>query len=163
MTAIRTIYEYIKGVVVGVYNLCMGMVITMRNMIRPKVTEQYPENRATRHDFERFRGLLTMPHNENNEHKCTACGVCMMNCPNGTIKVVSKMVADEATGKDKRVLDRYLCDLGSCTFCALCTQSCPQHAIEFSNKFEHSVFRQGTLVKQLNAEGSKLMVKQKEE
>lgn len=158
----KTIYRYLKKIAIGIGNLILGMVITMRNMIRPKVTQQYPENRSTRHDFERFRGLLTMPHNQNNEHKCTACGVCMMNCPNGTIKVVTKTVADETTGKDKKVLDRYLYDLGSCTFCDLCTRSCPQHAIEFTNKFEHSVFRPGTLLKQLNAEGSCLAVKQKE-
>lgn len=158
----KSIYQYIKDIIIGIWNLGMGMVITMRNMIRPKITEQYPENRASRHDFERFRALLTMPHNGNNEHKCTACGVCMMNCPNGTIKVISKTVTDEATGKSKKILDRYMYDLGCCTFCALCTQSCPQHAIEFTNKFEHAVFRPNTLLKQLNHEGSHLAEKQKE-
>ncbi|MDR1154992.1 MAG: 4Fe-4S binding protein [Bacteroidales bacterium] len=135
------------------------MYISMLNMIRPKVTEKYPENRGRKEMMERFRGLLTMPHNEQNEHKCTACGICMINCPNGTIQVISRKEPDEATGKEKRVLDRHLYDLGSCTFCALCTIACPQDAIAWSPVFEHTVFTRNKLVKQLNREGSKLEVK----
>jgi NADH-quinone oxidoreductase subunit I len=127
-----------------------GMYVSLLNMIRPKVTEKYPENRRTKVQFERFRGELTMPHNEHNEHKCTACGLCMTNCPNGTIRVVSKKITDEATGKEKRVLDKYLYDIGSCTFCALCTNSCPTNAIVWTPAFEHTVFTRGKLEKQLN-------------
>jgi NADH-quinone oxidoreductase subunit I len=133
-----------------------GMYITILNFVRPKLTEQYPENRGKQIYFERFRALLTMPHDENNRHKCTACGICMNNCPNGTITVISKKEADPETGKEKKVLDRYLYDVGSCTFCALCTRSCPFSAIEFSNSFEHSVFTKEKLTKQLNNPGSSL-------
>jgi NADH-quinone oxidoreductase subunit I len=137
------------------------MKITMINFFRPKITEQYPENRGKQVMFERFRGELTMPHNANNEHKCTACGICQMNCPNGTITVISKQETDEATGKTKKVLDKYEYDLGSCIFCDLCVRSCPQDAIEWSQAFEHSVFTRSKLVEQLNHAGSKLAVKEK--
>ena len=148
--------KYIKNIAAGLYHLCQGMRITMLNMIRPKITEQYPENRGKKVYFNNFRGLLTMPHNENNRHKCTACGICMLNCPNGTIRVVSASILDETTGKSKKILDRYLYDLGSCTFCALCTSSCPHGAIRWSNEFEHAVFTKEKLEKQLNREGSTL-------
>lgn len=138
-----------------------GMYIALLNMFRKKVTEKYPENRKTKVQFERFRGLLTMPHNEKNEHKCTACGICAMNCPNGTIQVISKKVMDEATGKEKRVLDQYLYDLGSCTFCDLCTTTCPQDAIVFTPAFEHTMYTKSKLLKKLNKEGSKLQEKEK--
>lgn len=136
-----------------------GMYITMRNMIRPKVTEQYPENRGKHVYFERFRAELTMPHDADNHHKCTACGICQMNCPNGTIEVISKTITDEATGRPKKVLDRYVYNIGSCIFCSLCTQTCPQDAIEWSNNFEHSTFTLTPLYKQLNHEGSSLKPK----
>lgn len=152
-------FNYIKNVALGIFHLFQGMYISMLNMLRPKVTEQYPENRGKYVYFERFRGMLTMPHNENNEHKCTACGICMMNCPNGTINVISKKETDEATGKEKKVLDEYRYHLGSCIFCALCTSTCPQDAIEFTNAFEHAVFTPGTLDKRLNKEGSSLIKK----
>lgn len=132
------------------------MKITMINLFRPKITEQYPENRDTMVMFDRFRGALKMPHNEKNEHKCTACGLCQMNCPNGSITVISKSETDQESGKTKRVLDIYRYDLGSCIFCDICVQVCPQDAIEWSQEFEHSVFTRSKLVQQLNNEGSTL-------
>jgi NADH-quinone oxidoreductase subunit I len=149
------------------------MYITLLNMFRPKVTQQYPENRGKRQYADQFRGLLTMPHNEQNQHKCTACGICEMNCPNGTIEVITKMIEVETSTttpegetkivrKSKKVLDRYMYDLGSCTFCALCTSSCPHNAIEWSNAFEHSVFSRDKLFNRLNKEGSELITKNKE-
>jgi NADH-quinone oxidoreductase subunit I len=165
--------RYIKEVFTGCYRLLQGMYITLLNMLRPKVTQQYPENRGKRVYPERFRGLLTMPHNAQNQHKCTACGICMMNCPNGTINVISKTVETVTTTttpegetksvtKSKKALDKYMYDLGSCIFCALCTSSCPQDAIEWTNEFEHSVFTRDKLYKQLNREGSELITKNKE-
>ena len=38
------------------------------------VLNQYPENRSTLKLSDRFRGTLTMPHNDKNEHRCVACG-----------------------------------------------------------------------------------------
>jgi NADH-quinone oxidoreductase subunit I len=150
--------NYIARLFTSLWHLAQGMGITMRNFLRRKVTEQYPENRGTHEYFERFRALLTMPHDAENRHRCTACGICQLNCPNGTIAVVSRMEDDPATGKPKKVLDKYLYDLGSCTFCNLCVQSCPRSAIEFTNAFEHSVFTKERLVKQLNLPGSSLVV-----
>ena len=148
---------YFKDIFSGLYHLMQGMYVSMLNMCRPKVTESYPENRGKHERLERFRGLLVMPHDENNRHRCTACGICMMNCPNKTITVTNRKVTDEATGKEKRALDKYLYDLGSCTFCSLCTITCPQNAIVWSNDFEHTVFTREKLVRQLNNEGSSLV------
>jgi NADH-quinone oxidoreductase subunit I len=153
--------NHIKHIIEGIWRLMQGMYITLLNLIRPKVTECYPENRGKVFPHERMRGQLSMPHNEENEHKCTACGICQMNCPNGTIEVISKKELDESTGKEKKVLDRYLYDVGSCIFCSLCTTSCPQDAIEWTTNFEHAVFTRAKLQEQLNREGSKLMKKEK--
>lgn len=148
--------NYIVRLFSSLWRLGQGMSVTMLNFLRPKVTEQYPENRGKHEYFERFRAMLAMPHDAENQHRCTACGICQLNCPNGTIAVVPKTEDDPATGKPKKALDRYLYDLGSCTFCVLCVQSCPREAIEFTNAFEHSVFVKERLVKQLNRPGSSL-------
>lgn len=146
--------KYIKDLFSAIWNLLQGMRITAINFIRKPITECYPENRGKKVYAERFRAELTMPHNEKNEHKCSACGICQTNCPNGTITVDSKIIETE-DGKKKKVLVKYLYDLGSCTFCGLCTTGCNQKAIVWSNNFEHSVYRRETLVKQLNKENSK--------
>ncbi len=152
----KSLITYFSYIYKGIVNLMLGMKITMINLFRPKITEQYPENRETMVMFERFRGALSMPHNEKNEHKCTACGLCQMNCPNRSITVISGSVTDQDSGKVKRVLEKYQYDLGSCIFCDICVQVCPQDAIEWSQEFEHSVFTRSKLVQQLNKEGSTL-------
>ena len=150
--------SYFAGLVGGIKSLCNGLSVTFRELWTPKVTERYPENRKENHIPERFRGTLVMPHNEKNEHKCIGCGICQMQCPNGTIKVVTEMV-ETADGKKKKQLVRYEYDHGCCMYCLLCTRACPQGAIEFSNEYEGSVFDRKALVKVLNRPGSKCVEK----
>ena len=114
------------------------MKTTMTVFWRKKTTEQYPENRKTLKLSERFRGTLTMPHNEKNEHHCVACGLCQTACPNDTIKVTSQTIETE-DGKKKKILAKYEYDLGSCIFCQLCVNACPHDAITFDQNFEHAV------------------------
>lgn len=144
-----SIKEYFSGVGKGIKSLVEGMSVTGKELVTPKITECYPENRDTLQISDRFRAELTLIYDEEGRHKCIACGICERNCPNGTIQLATKMV-EMPDGKKKRKLDKYMYDLGSCTFCMLCVTTCPQHALEFSNDFEQAVFRRGSLVKQLN-------------
>lgn len=144
-----SISEYFKGAGKGLKSLIQGMQVTGKELVTPKVTEQYPENRATLQIGERFRAELTLIYDAEGHHRCIACGICQMNCPNGTIQLTTKMV-DLPDGKKKRKLDKYMYDLGSCTFCMLCVTTCPQNALEFTNDFEQAVFTRDKLVKQLN-------------
>lgn len=144
-----SIKEYFVSLFQGMYSLIKGMEVTGKELVTPKVTEQYPENRATLKIPERFRATLQFVYDEEGAHKCIGCKSCERNCPNGTITITTKMV-DLPNGKKKMKLDKYMYDLGSCTFCNLCVSSCPTSAIEFSNDFEQAVFTRSALVKQLN-------------
>ena len=145
--------SYFSGLFSGIKSLCTGLKVTGRELFTKKVTERYPENRKTNELPERFRGVLVMPHNENNEHKCVGCGICEMQCPNGTIKVESEMV--EVDGKKKKQLVRYIYDHGCCMYCMLCTRACPHGAITFAPEYECAVFSREALIMQLNQPGSK--------
>lgn len=151
----KSFINYIITIYKAICSLLAGMSVTFKEAFTKGVTEKYPENRAKLIISDRFRGQLVMPHDENNEHACTACGICQMNCPNGSIKVIPKMVESEDGGKPKRVLDKYYYNLGQCTFCNLCVMNCPSKAIKFQNTFENSVFNKEKLLMQLNKEGSK--------
>ena len=143
------IKEYFVSIFKGFYSLIKGMEVTGKELVTPKVTEQYPENRGSLNIPERFRATLQFIYDENGYHKCIACGSCERNCPNQTISITKRMV-DLPDGKKKMKLDKYMYDLGSCTFCGLCVQVCPTNAIEFSNDFEQAVFTREKLHKQLN-------------
>lgn len=153
----RSIINYIKEIFEGVWSLLKGMGVTGKYFFKPSaiVTQKYPDNRKDLVMFERFKGEVVMPHNEKNEHKCTGCGICEINCPNGTIEVISKTIVDES--KKKRVVDKHIYRLGMCTFCGLCVKTCPSSALAFSQEFEHAVFNRAVLVKILNKPGSQLM------
>ncbi|MCH5231264.1 MAG: 4Fe-4S binding protein [Muribaculaceae bacterium] len=144
-----SIKEYFSEAAKGLKSLVDGMMVTGKELVTPKITEQYPENRATLQIADRFRAELTLIYDNEGRHKCIGCGICQMNCPNGTIQLTTKMV-DLPDGKKKRKLDKYMYDLGSCTFCMLCVTTCPQDALEFSNDFEQATFTRNSLMKQLN-------------
>ncbi len=151
------VVKYFSDIIHGVKTLWGGMKVTGKYFISPKeiVTQQYPENRKELKMFERFRGEVVMPHDENNQHRCTGCGICEMNCPNGSIEVITrKEVTPE--GKTVRVIDKHIYHLSMCTFCGLCVETCPSNALAFSNEFEHAVYDRDKLTKVLNKPGSSL-------
>ncbi len=151
--------EYFKGYFSGLKSLLVGMRTSLRVYFRKPVTEEYPENRhTTLYIAERHRAMLVMPHDEENHHRCIACGLCQMACPNDTIRVTSEMVEGE-DGKKRKVLVKYEYDLGACMFCQLCVNACPHGAIEFSNDFENAVFERSKLLLTLNREGSSVIKK----
>lgn len=169
----NSIKRYFQEIYFGFSTLSSGLKLTLLNFTRPWktiITEEYPEYRERSEDPdnrkkkqyipERFAGEVVMPHDENNEHKCTACKLCELACPNGTISITTKMVAD-AEGNEKKALDVWTYNLGMCTFCAQCIEACPQNAIEMKNNFELSVYHREQLIKPLNQPGSKLKDKKK--
>lgn len=148
--------DYITTVFQTVKSLLTGMRLTGYYFTHKKeiITQQYPEVRP--YIAERFRGEVVMPHNENNEHRCTGCTACELACPNGTIKIVTKNdITPE--GKKKKAIDTFVYRLELCTMCNLCVQACPSDAIIMSNAFEHSVYDRRQLTKVLNKPGSKIM------
>ncbi|MFV0390379.1 MAG: 4Fe-4S binding protein [Paludibacteraceae bacterium] len=154
--------KYISGIFTAVKSLAGGLMVTWKELWTKKVTMQYPENRESLVISDRWRSELYMPHDENNEHACTACGICMTNCPNGTITVTTELIENEE-GRKKKVLDKHIWDYGMCTFCNLCVITCPSDAIFFNNDFEGAMFDRSKLVHQLNQPGSKLREKKKKD
>lgn len=141
---------YLGKIISAIESLATGLGITGKEFFTPKVTEFYPENRETLYIFDRFRGVLEMPHDEEGNNKCIACGMCQTVCPNATIVVNTEVVVDEETGKKKKRLVKYEYDLGSCMYCNLCVEICPTDAIQFNTEFESAVFDRNVLHMTLN-------------
>lgn len=150
--------EYFGTIFKAVKSLLTGMKLTGYYFFHPReiLTHEYPDNRATLKMADRFRGEVIMPHNENNEHRCTGCQACEIACPNGTIKIITKQEI-QPDGKKKKRIDTFVYHLELCTMCNLCVVACPSDAIVMGQNFEHSVYDKKQLKKVLNKEGSKLM------
>ena len=160
----KSFIEYIVSIFKGLWTLLIGMKVTGKYFFTPwkNVTQQYPENREKLVMFERFRGEVIMLHNENNEHSCNGCGICEINCPNGSIEIISKSILT-ADGKKKRIIDQHIYHLGMCTLCNLCVKACPSGALAMGLNFEHAVWDRSLLTKVLNQEGSTIAENVKEE
>jgi NADH-quinone oxidoreductase subunit I len=148
---IKEVFRALRSIVVGMRRT--GYYFTHHREI---ITQQYPDNRSTLVLPERFKGEVVMPHNEQNEHRCTGCTACELACPNGTIKVVTKFDLTPE-GKKKKAIDKLVYHLELCTLCNLCIEACPSDAIKMAQSFEHSVFDRNKLTKVLNLPGSKIM------
>jgi NADH-quinone oxidoreductase subunit I len=149
--------KYFSDIIKGVGTLLVGMRVTNHYFFTPKeiITQRYPENRATLKMFDQFKGEVIMPHDDNNQHRCTGCGICEINCPNGSIQVLTKKETN-AEGKAVKVIDMHIYHLSMCTMCGLCVKTCPSDALAFDQTFEHAVFNRDKLTKVLNKPGSSL-------
>ena len=139
--------RYLQKVATGLNSLFSGMGVTIRYFVNPSriITQQYPENRESLQMMDRFRGNLVMIHDENDQHRCTGCGICEKACPNGTISVLT---TTDLSGR--KVLGRYIYRFSQCTLCNLCTESCPFGAITMGREFELAAYDRQLLTVVLN-------------
>lgn len=110
-----------------------GMVLTMRQMFRPKFTRQYPEEQWN--PPASFRGRPVLVTEEGTE-RCVACGLCARVCPALAIEVQ----AGETTLSKERYPERFEINMLRCIFCGFCEEACPEEAIIMSDEYE-LVFR----------------------
>jgi NADH-quinone oxidoreductase subunit I len=106
-----------------------GFGITMKNMFRPVITVQYPEQKLELP--ERARWAVHQKFNEDGSPKCTACLICVKECPDHVLRLESS--PKEEGGKR---IDAYVYEVGACMMCGLCVAACPFDAIEMSHEYE---------------------------
>ncbi len=110
-----------------------GMILTMKQVFRPKFTRQYPEERWTPPASYRGRPVLV---EEAGVERCVACGLCARVCPALAIEVQ----ASETELEKERYPVRFEINMLRCIFCGFCEEACPEEAIVMSDEYE-LVFR----------------------
>jgi NADH-quinone oxidoreductase subunit I len=111
-----------------------GLVLTMRQVFRPKFTRQYPEERWNPPSSFRGRPVLV---EEEGVERCVACGLCARVCPALAIEVQ----ASETELAKERYPVKFEINMLRCIFCGFCEEACPEEAIVMSDEYE-LVFRQ---------------------
>lgn len=119
-----------------------GLRITMLNMLRGPITVQYPEERLELP--ERSRWALAHRFAEDGSPKCTACLICVKECPDHVLSL--EVSTGEEGGKH---IDAYTYELGACMMCGLCVEACPFDAIEMSHEYELATRSHDDLVRVL--------------
>jgi NADH-quinone oxidoreductase subunit I len=119
--------------------LFRGLWLTVRRMVAPKVTVQYPEEKTPMSP--RFRGLHALRRYPNGEERCIACKLCEAVCPALAITIES-----EERGDGTRRTTRYDIDLTKCIFCGFCEESCPVDSIVETRILEYHGAQRGDLI-----------------
>ncbi len=111
-----------------------GMVLTLRQVFRPKFTRQYPEERWNPPASFRGRPVLV---EENGVERCVACGLCARVCP----ALAIELQASETDLPKERYPVRFEINMLRCIFCGFCEEACPEEAIIMSDEYELAFLR----------------------
>lgn len=113
-----------------VVEILKGMILTFKNMLRPKVTMQYPEVKFV--PPASYRGRPVLVQEKNGVERCVACGLCSRVCPALAIEVQ----AAETELEKERYPQRFEINMLRCIFCGFCEEVCPEEAIVMSKDYE---------------------------
>jgi NADH-quinone oxidoreductase subunit I len=122
-----------------------GMVLTMVSTIngfRKPVTVQYPNKHLPIQP--RYMGFPALTWDEKvGEPYCTACMVCIRNCP--TLCMAATMVDNplqkEGKSSRKKIVESFEINLNRCILCGICVEVCNFDAIVMSHEHEMSTYR----------------------
>ncbi len=108
--------------------IASGLKITLRNMFKPPVTLEYPEQRPV---IPRgYRGMPTLVKDPNGREKCVSCQLCEFVCPPKAIRITpGEIPADEETAHVEKAPQEFELNMLRCIYCGLCEEVCPEEAI----------------------------------
>jgi NADH-quinone oxidoreductase subunit I len=117
--------------------LLKGLGVTLKTMLHPAVTQQYPHVRPDLPP--RTRGVIALK-----EANCTVCYKCSRECPDWCIYIDAHKEAHEpASGgraRSVKVLDRFAIDYALCMYCGICVEVCPFDALFWSPDFDYGEY-----------------------
>jgi NADH-quinone oxidoreductase chain I len=127
--------RYFSDLYIGGKSLVVGLGVTMKALVQPIVTVQYPREEIN--ITPKFRGhidLILDP--EKNSFLCISCGMCEKSCPSDCITVKG----EKPEGKKKKTLVLFNLDFTKCSLCGTCVEVCPASALEFSREYNLAAF-----------------------
>lgn len=114
-----------------------GLKITMKNMLKPPVTLEYPDERP---DIPTgYRGVPTLVKDPNGREKCVSCQLCEFVCPPKAIRITPGSIAeDDPFAHVEKAPEEFEINMLRCIYCGLCQEVCPEEAIFLQDIFSLS-------------------------
>ncbi|PZS16537.1 MAG: NADH-quinone oxidoreductase subunit NuoI [Acidimicrobiales bacterium] len=114
-----------------------GFRVTARQMVKPRVTRSYPDEKRPKPP--RYHGRHVLNRYEDGMEKCIGCELCAGVCPAGCIYVRgADNPPDAPVSPGERWGFVYEINYLRCIHCDLCVEACPTEAITESKMFEFS-------------------------
>jgi NADH-quinone oxidoreductase subunit I len=127
--------RYFSDLYIGGKSLVVGLGVTMKELVKPIVTVQYPREEID--ITPNYRGHIDLVLDpKKNSFLCISCGMCEKSCPSDCITVKGK----KEEGKKKKTLALFKLDFTKCSLCGTCVEVCPTGALEFSREYNLAAF-----------------------
>jgi formate hydrogenlyase subunit 6/NADH:ubiquinone oxidoreductase subunit I len=110
--------------------MAKGMVVTLRHMLSPAFTADYPWKKRVLP--ERSRTSFALAIDEDGTPLCKSCMLCEKSCPVDAIEILSEK-REDGPG---RVLQRFTLDMGLCMYCGLCVENCTSMGLSHAGDYE---------------------------
>ena len=122
-----------------------GLKITLKNIFRPTITLQYPEERPE--IPENYRGVPTLVKDPNGREKCVSCQLCEFVCPPKAIRITPGELDDEGENAHvEKGPQEFEVNMLRCIYCGYCQEVCPEEAIWLQDVFSVSGYTREDLV-----------------
>jgi NADH-quinone oxidoreductase subunit I len=122
--------KYFSELITGAQSLIAGFAVTLKALLSPVVTVQFP-----REKLPVGKGYRGHPHlireDETGRPKCIACGSCMRLCPSQCITVQG----EKKEGDKRKYPTVFQVDFTRCSLCGTCSEVCPVGAIDYSDVY----------------------------
>jgi NADH-quinone oxidoreductase subunit I len=123
-----------------------GLRITLKHLLAPNVTLQYPEERPVIPSG--YRGVPTLVRDPQGREKCVSCQLCEFVCPPKAIRITPGSVPADQPDRlhIEKAPQAFEIDMLRCIYCGLCQEVCPEEAIFLQNQFSMSGYTRAEMV-----------------
>lgn len=110
-----------------------GLMTTFRQIFKPSVTLEYPEQRPPIPPG--YRGVPTLVMDPDGREKCVSCQLCEFVCPPKAIRITPGEVQNEDYAHVEKAPQEFEINMLRCIYCGFCQEVCPEEAIFLQEEY----------------------------
>lgn len=110
-----------------------GLMTTFRQIFKPSVTLEYPEQRPPIPPG--YRGVPTLVKDPDGREKCVSCQLCEFVCPPKAIRITPGEIQNEEHAHVEKAPQEFEINMLRCIYCGFCQEVCPEEAIFLQEEY----------------------------